>query len=376
MRCVLANVGSRGDVEPFVLLARALADRGHDVTLALDDGHHAPPSENSPPNAPRTNAPTTTRGTLTPASLGTLAARDMIDAVARAVSAATADERSEAGYRAFVGHRRDALRARILELAAAHDVVIIGDALAFADAGRLPWTTPTAMIWYTLAPESELRRLLPLDCLHLAALPSLLAPRDPALAARIRHTGFWRAPPRPLAAAVERFISAGAPPLFLTMGSMTGFDAPSLVARFVAAARAHRRRAIVQRGWAALDLDAAEDVLLVDEVDYASLFPRCAALFVHGGTGTIGHALHAGKPIAVLPLVADQLAWANLVAAAGIGLGTLEPRTADFDAAMSRAADATLIAAATRLAARLAADAGLPAACDAVEEFSAGRAPR
>ncbi|MEV0544488.1 glycosyltransferase, partial [Nocardia salmonicida] len=35
MRSLLAFTGSRGDAQPGILLARALRERGHDVTLAL-----------------------------------------------------------------------------------------------------------------------------------------------------------------------------------------------------------------------------------------------------------------------------------------------------------------------------------------------------
>ncbi len=41
MRCALASLGRRGDVEPFIRLAQALTARNHAVTIALHDGYRA-----------------------------------------------------------------------------------------------------------------------------------------------------------------------------------------------------------------------------------------------------------------------------------------------------------------------------------------------
>jgi sterol 3beta-glucosyltransferase len=42
-----------------------------------------------------------------------------------------------------------------------------------------------------------------------------------------------------------------------------------------------------------------------------------AAIVHHGGAGTTGAALRAGKPSIVTPFIVDQFAWARLLAARG-----------------------------------------------------------
>lgn len=49
------------------------------------------------------------------------------------------------------------------------------------------------------------------------------------------------------------------------------------------------------------------------------LFPRVAAVVHHGGAGTTGAGLAAGKPTIVVPFFADQHFWAGRVAALGAG---------------------------------------------------------
>lgn len=76
---------------------------------------------------------------------------------------------------------------------------------------------------------------------------------------------------------------------------------------------------IVSRGWAELDVDRGDDLLVVGEVDHQALFPRVAAVVHHGGAGTTTTAARAGAPQVVLPQVYDQHYWAGRVDLLGIG---------------------------------------------------------
>ena len=54
-----------------------------------------------------------------------------------------------------------------------------------------------------------------------------------------------------------------------------------------------------------------------EEALHGWLFPRMAATVYHGGAGTTGAAIRAGKPSVVTPFIADQFAWARLLNARG-----------------------------------------------------------
>ncbi len=359
MNCLLATLGSRGDIEPFALLAEALADRGHAVTLAVDRGYRALPSV----------------ARLLPGvsvtELGALDERSLVDTVARAVTAATPAERSRAGYHGFIGHRRDALVRRMTELAEDRDLVVVNEALAWQRDGRILWTAPVAVLWYTPCPAEDFRRLLGVPCLRLAALPAFAAPSDADVRSGVTFTGFWhRSRVTPLPDLVTSFLAAGPPPVFLTMGSMSGFDGGALATSVVAGARACGLRVIVQRGWGRLETPMGDDVLVVDELDYSTLFPRCAAVFVHGGTGTIGLALAARRPIAVIPLVEDQHAWARVLAASPFGLGTLDAH-APSEAEVARLLSRLPTAIGGEFTGSDDGSAGLDVACAAIEAYAA-----
>jgi UDP:flavonoid glycosyltransferase YjiC (YdhE family) len=77
----------------------------------------------------------------------------------------------------------------------------------------------------------------------------------------------------------------------------------------VAAARALRRRALLM---VRSDIGSAtsrplpEGVMAVDYAPHEAIFPRAAAIVHHGGVGTLGQALRAGRPMLVVPHAHDQ----------------------------------------------------------------------
>ena len=147
-----------------------------------------------------------------------------------------------------------------------------------------------------------------------------LAPAPRVKGVDLVQTGAWLLPdPAPLPADVERFINDGEPPIYFGLGSMRALEQSERM--FVDAARAVGRRAIVQRGWAELDASAAgDDCLAIGDVDHAKLFPRCAAIVHHGGSGTTTSATRSGQPQVVVPHMYDQFYFAHRVQLLGIGV--------------------------------------------------------
>lgn len=169
-----------------------------------------------------------------------------------------------------------------------------------------------------LAPVHNVRDHVFTDRPWLAADPTL-APWPGSPDFDVVRTGAWVLPDaRQLPTDVLAFLDAGAPPVYVGMGSVR---APAELARVaIEAARAHGQRVIVARSWAGLaPIDDGADCIAVDEVNHQALFPRVAAVLHHGGAGTTTTAARAGAPQVVVPQFADQPYWAGRVAALGIG---------------------------------------------------------
>ena len=154
----------------------------------------------------------------------------------------------------------------------------------------------------------------------LAADPTL-APWPERAGFDVVQTGAWILPDeRPLPEELEAFLDAGAPPVYVSFGSMPLREAEEVARVAVEAVRARGRRVLLGTGWADLALiDDQDDCLAVGEVNQQALFRRVAAVVHHGGAGTTTTAARAGAPQVVVPQVADQLYWAARVAGLGIG---------------------------------------------------------
>lgn len=133
------------------------------------------------------------------------------------------------------------------------------------------------------------------------------------------QTGAWVLPDaRALPPELERFLDAGAPPIYFGFGSMRA--APEVGRSMLESARALGRRAIVSRGWGDLAIPPdAGDGMVIGDVNDQALFPRVEVVVHHGGAGTTTTAAASGRPQIVVPQLYDQHYWAQRVEALGIG---------------------------------------------------------
>lgn len=177
----------------------------------------------------------------------------------------------------------------------------------------------------------------------LLAADPILAPWNRSAKLSTVQTGAWILPDeRPLPAALERFLEAGDPPVYVGFGSL---PAPKEFARIaIEVLRSQGRRILMSRGWAELALvDDRNDCFIVGEVNQQALFPRVAAVVHHGGAGTTTAAARAGTPQVIVPQMGDQPYWASRVWDLGIGSAhdgpepTRESLSVALEAALGRA---------------------------------------
>jgi sterol 3beta-glucosyltransferase len=167
------------------------------------------------------------------------------------------------------------------------------------------------------------------DRLHGKPLPKLYA-YSPAVLPRPADwdestvvTGYWflDAPAdwMPALALVD-FLNSGPPPVYIGFGSMFMSGGARKTEIVLKALRLAGQRGILATGWGGLTADdAPEDVFVLDAAPHDWLFPRVAAVVHHGGAGTTGAALRAGRPSVICPFVGDQTFWGRRVAMLGVG---------------------------------------------------------
>lgn len=191
--------------------------------------------------------------------------------------------------------------------------VLLPEANELRDAVGLPKRKTMAEVWHS-------------DLLDVVAVsPTLCPPRDD-WHPRHKMSGFIQLEGGGGAAtvpdSVESFLNDGSPPVFMGFGSLTPRDtAGKLEAKELleTAARRSGKRAIIQGLTDEEETALAGRILHVGRVPHDLVYPRCAAVVHHGGSGTTQTAMTAGVPSVIVPHVFDQFTWGNVVHALGAG---------------------------------------------------------
>lgn len=139
----------------------------------------------------------------------------------------------------------------------------------------------------------------------------------------VHVTGYWFLNSEPDWApspALEAFLQAGPPPVYIGFGSMSSRKPEKTAQIILQALSQTTQRAVLQSGWSGMKIKSwPENVIVVDSVPHEWLFSQVAAVIHHGGAGTTAAGLRAGIPSIIIPFFADQPFWGQRVAALGVG---------------------------------------------------------
>lgn len=352
LRVVLATVGSRGDVQPMLALAKEFVARGHVPLIA------APPNfetwvrslgfEFAPLGLDMQVFLSENRDILTGKPLKMLQEmsryfNEQIPLQAQQLKAACdkADAVIYGGLAFAAPTVADHLRLPVLGVlyttcllpSSQHPPVSIpwhglpnwmNDLLwranrLFSDSLRLK-TFNTMRASFGLPPVDHLMEHLFQDHPLVIAADEVLFPPDPLWKGLYPYANFiFFDDPEPLDPELDAWLADGEPPVFVGFGSMSGQGTDRIEGMIVDAVSATGRRCIVGAGWAGLGAGSLPTGWrVVREAPHALLFPRTAVVVHHGGSGTTAQALRAGVPQVLLPLILDQYHHAHRLHLAGI----------------------------------------------------------
>lgn len=129
------------------------------------------------------------------------------------------------------------------------------------------------------------------------------------------------------------FLDAGPPPVVIGFGSTVNrrAEAHRLSTLVAQAVRGAGARAVIQAGWAGLDV-SGDDLIAVDEVPHDWLFAQAAAVVHHCGAGTAAAGLRAGVPAIAAPgPYGDQPFWARRLFDLGVSPRPIPQRRLSAD---------------------------------------------
>ncbi|MCU0494849.1 MAG: glycosyltransferase [Chloroflexaceae bacterium] len=426
MNLTILALGSRGDVQPFVALGRALARRGVPLTIATTTDYEALVRGHGLAFAPIVGRISQLMdvelvyaaldAARQPLPLGF--ARRFVQHVAALLPAIVADCRAAAAQAdgllvSSLGLYPGALLAEAMGLP-----LLLAHFHPFSATASMPDVSFPALprwlplqgsynrlthrlarhgLWQLLrGPINQVRRdMLGLPTLAPVAMwqwverlrpptlygySSLLLPRPPDWDEHHTVTGYWfldDAPGWTPPAALEAFLAAGPPPVYLSFGSILAGRNPDDVSRLLLnALAATRQRGLISSAWGDLgNISLPPTVLRVESLPHAWLFRRVSAVVTHGGAGTVAAALRAGLPLVVVPFFGDQRLWGERVSALGFGplpISRAELSAERLAAALNQALhDRGMRARAQALGAQLTAENGAERAAEVVQGWLA-----
>ncbi len=360
MRILILTFGTRGDVQPYVALARAAIDAGHQTAICTAEGFRAMVEGAGVPYLHMSNDMLDLIQTEMPAMNGAADSFRLIRRMTAAMRASLLDQWQAAqtfdpGLLVYhpksLGGLHIAERLNIPAVVSlplpvftatrAFPIPFIARWPLGGTANRLSYQFNrfTALAYggmintfrrntLGLPPLSRWSDYLrfadgrPVTALYGFSSTVVPVPADYPPHAHI--TGYWFLPdqtewqPPPN---LQPFLAAGQPPLYIGFGSMGfGKHATAHGHAILDAVRRVGARAVVATGWGGIEVtETSDDVLVVRDVPHDWLLPRTAAVIHHGGAGTTAAGLRAGRPTLICPILGDQGFWAERVFQLGAG---------------------------------------------------------
>jgi len=340
MKILLPTIGTRGDNQLFLALAKALIDAGHEPTVALGEKY----------------IPLAASYGINTLSLGGNQ-DEGVKEVREMISAKSTLEAARIGTKSF--HKGVRQHTAILQrLCIAYDLIVGYGSFGQAEADKANKPYISVVIEPTMAEKrlsKSIRQNIRLISERMALYflmkreynrfrkdieaPSEKQSRNPQLillpmsehivkceanwTTKNVITGFWYlktpasySPPKEL----QRFVQPEDKPIFISFGS-AGWneqDDNTLLQLFFDALSMVNKRAVIVTSGDTERNDIPGNVHLINDVPHDWMFPQVSCVVHHCGLGTTAAVLKSGIPSIPIPHIVDQFAWAKRIHALGV----------------------------------------------------------
>jgi len=354
MRIAILTLGTRGDVQPYAVLGKALKDKGHDVVLStaknfqnlvesyeldfipvdldfqeLVNSKEAGDLMKNPLNAIRSaNNLKKMMAPLVQDALRTFfdlsKNSDKVLFHIKTLADSFADQFPEKMIIANVVPASQPTSAFPNPVFSALSLPSFLNKLTFklTELGLRMWKKPIQEFRQTVGLPNKFRKP---DLMSIYGISELVLRKPDDFPRNSFFTGFWSTDSSSeLGQDLTEFLANGNPPLLITFGSMPfskKINIPNLVNMI---SEDLDTRIIVVKGWGISDAEISNfnrGIKVIDSAPYDKLFPLVRAVIHHGGIGTIAACLKAGKPFLTCPVLhplGDQFFWGKIAYDKGV----------------------------------------------------------
>lgn len=347
MRYGIITTGSRGDVQPFIALALALMEKGHDVTIVASENFREFVEGFGVPYLPV--AGDSEHLLNSPEALRLLEGGSIFKFFyhLQKVAAQTADQSNRDILEAC--SHFDSLITSVIPLPLVYSIAekfhkkcavvflsvppIPTREFPFQVLGTKghPWLNKQSYrlmgLGYAMISKqvnrfrneiglpitNVMKACLQSDMLAITAVSQQFIKQPQDWPPNAHIPGFFYLPPsarerrsmNEIPEGLEDWLSKGDKPVYMGFGSIPIPDKEKLLHTLQGLLA--KRRVVFGAGWSILgNIPAHPNLFVTKYVNHDWLLPRCSTAIIHGGIGTISAALRSGIPIIVVSILADQ----------------------------------------------------------------------
>ncbi|HYE81934.1 MAG TPA: glycosyltransferase [Clostridia bacterium] len=129
---------------------------------------------------------------------------------------------------------------------------------------------------------------------------------------------------------LEDFIIKGRKPIVVSFSSMPLKNPEVFKEKLVKALKETGNRAVILTGTSGMSFDNEENIFAVEKAPHRLIFRQAKGIIHHGGAGTMSEALLSGAPQLIMPFTTDQPFWAYQLYSKGYTMKPLKEKNLEI----------------------------------------------
>lgn len=125
---------------------------------------------------------------------------------------------------------------------------------------------------------------------------------------------------------LENFLESGTKPIVISFSSMPLKNPQLFKEKLITALKETDNRAVILTGTSGMTFDKEENIFSVEKAPHRLIFARSKGIIHHGGVGTMSEALLSGAPQLIMPFTVDQPFWAHKLYSKGYAIRPLKEK--------------------------------------------------
>ena len=125
---------------------------------------------------------------------------------------------------------------------------------------------------------------------------------------------------------LEKFIESGKEPIVVSFSSMPLKNPIEFKEKLIKALKETENRAVILTGTSGMTFENDENIVAIEKAPHRLIFKRAKGIIHHGGVGTMSEALLSGVPQLIMPFTVDQPFWAHRLYTKGYSIKPLREK--------------------------------------------------